>query len=114
MDPDKTALNARVKAELRARLRAKSWVEKVKAIERLNASLEAGQTSDGPRAKRYSSLVASSPTRRLRLPIAACNSFRRRRTLRQPSAGGPPHIWHCAPPERKRPALPITVHRVDS
>ena len=36
IDPEKTALNARLKAELRAHLRQKTWVEKVQAIARMN------------------------------------------------------------------------------
>jgi len=40
VDPAKTALNAEAKAALRADLKAKSWVQKVDAMARLNKATQ--------------------------------------------------------------------------
>jgi len=38
IDPEKTALNARSKASMRAYLKSRTWPEKIESIERMNAA----------------------------------------------------------------------------
>ena len=58
IDEEKMAFNVRAKASMRAYLRSKSWVEKVRSIERMNAAAKVARKAMQETIARQSSTDA--------------------------------------------------------